>query len=77
MFSILKPTYTLKIKIQDEFKTFVLAPGFQAGPQGAYQYYKGHEGDIGANTVLADIKKALEVAGIKAEVTLEKFEHTA
>lgn len=77
----LEPTYTLRVAIVDAaseitphmLQAQMLQGQFGATPNSARKYFK--DGKTGCDEVLAAVREALLKAGIRAEVTFERFEH--
>lgn len=82
MLIVMNPTYTLRVIIRDRMQNQQVSGGNLTGAQGApvpwrpHKYFGGVGGTSGCDAALEAIRTALQKAGIDAEVSLDRFEHT-
>jgi len=80
---VLEPTYEFRLTIRDARQANQSTIQGYVGPNATVgvgslapdrRFY--HSGKVGCDDALTAVRKALETAGIKADVHLEKFSHT-
>lgn len=75
MLTVLSPTYTLRLEIQDPVSLQYVENIADKNPR-LQKYHDSLNGKSGCDEVLAEVKKALHDRGIvNFYVALEKFEH--